>query len=322
VSERAVIGYHGHCFDGMCSAALLTHLIAEVEPKALSVAYAGLDHQPGGSHVPEAVLAGVINAVVDFRYTTSPKLGWWFDHHHSGLHAGEERAHFEQDTGGRKFFDPSYGSCTKLIADIAASRFNVSMDRFDDTVAWADTIDAARFADAHAALDLSQPALKLMTVVEAHGDNAFMAPRIAALAAGASLSELASEGAVQRLFLPLQDAHVRTTALIRSAARVRGDVVYFDLVGHAGERYNKFIPYALYPELRYTVAVTAGRSRSKVSVGSNPWSLRPRQHNIADLCTKYGGGGHPAVGAISLPPADVERARTIASEIIDALNGA
>jgi nanoRNase/pAp phosphatase (c-di-AMP/oligoRNAs hydrolase) len=51
-------------------------------------------------------------------------------------------------------------------------------------------------------------------------------------------------------------------------------------------------------------------------VGSNPWSQVPRTHNIAAICERYGGGGHPVVGAISVNEGGVERARQIAAEVL------
>ena len=62
--------------------------------------------------------------------------------------------------------------------------------------------------------------------------------------------------------------------------------------------------------------MTRGPYRTKISVGSNPFSPRPRRHNIATICERYGGGGHAVVGAVSLRTDDVERARAIAREIV------
>ncbi|HEX7476365.1 MAG TPA: hypothetical protein VF331_01025 [Polyangiales bacterium] len=319
VTSQVVIGYHGHCFDGMASAAVLTRLLRHVEGTDLRFSYRGLDHQPGGSHVPETVLCGQLNAVVDFRYTTSPKLGWWFDHHHSGVVGDLEREHLAGDHSGRKFFDPSYGSCCKLIADTASTRFGCTLPELEELVRWADVIDAARFSSPAVAVELREPALQLMTVIEAYGDDAFLAPRIAALASGASLSELATTAQVQRLFAPLHEQHQRQCAVIAARATVQQGVVLFDLVGSGDDRYNKFIPYWLFPQSCYCVAVTASKSRAKVSVGSNPWAPLPRTHNIAEICARYGGGGHAVVGAISLAPEQIARAREIAQEILAAL---
>jgi len=317
MSRKVMIGHHGHCFDGMCSAVALTRLIQIREGgTGLEIGYRGLDHQAGGSFVPEAVLSGEINAVVDFRYTTSERLTWWFDHHVSGIVGADERAHFDADDSGRKFFDPGYGSCCKLIADVARDRFGVEMPDLADMIQWADVIDAARFRDAKMAVELREPALQLMTVIEAYGDDPFLAPFMRGLAGGATLDSLAEDSKVQKLFKPLLDSHERTCDAIREKATCDGGVVSFDLVGSGSDRYNKFIPYWLYPESRYCVAVTASKSRAKISVGSNPWATVPRTHDIAALCASYGGGGHPVVGAVSLKPDQVERAREVAAEIV------
>jgi hypothetical protein len=318
--ERSVtVGYHGHCFDGMCSAAAVTRLLRAVEPGPLRFRYQGLDHQPGGSHVPESALDGDLNVVVDFRYAASERLSWWFDHHVSGIVGDDERAHFEADTSGRKFFDPTYSSCCKLIADIARERFQVDFDAMAQTVRWADIIDAARFDDAKMAVELKEPALQLMSVIEAHGNDRFLVPRIEALADGAPLDDIASASEVRMLFEPLQREHEAMVDTVRTQAKLEGGVVFFDLAATGRERFNKFVPYYLFPESRYAVAVSAGHQRTKVSVGSNPWARVPRTHDIASLCAKYGGGGHPVVGAVSLAAGEIDRAREIANEIVAAL---
>ena len=86
-------------------------------------------------------------------------------------------------------------------------------------------------------------------------------------------------------------------------------------------RLQKFIPYYVHPETTYSVAVTRGPARTKISVGSNPFSPRPRRHNIATICERYGGGGHAVVGAVSLKRDEVERAREVAHEIVAELSG-
>ena len=57
--------------------------------------------------------------------------------------------------------------------------------------------------------------------------------------------------------------------------------------------------------------------RTKVSVGTNPWSRLPvaKLANIADICERYGGGGHARVGAVSFSPEKVDEARKAAGEI-------
>ncbi|MBK8173269.1 MAG: hypothetical protein IPK60_23450 [Sandaracinaceae bacterium] len=320
MSKKVTIAYHGHCFDGMSSAAVLTRFFRARMGESTEFTYRGLDHQPGGSFVPNAVLDGEENAVVDFRYTTSPALTWFFDHHKSGIVGEEEQRHFDADTSGQKFFDPTYGSCCKLIVDITKSKFAHEAPELADLVDWADLIDAARFPTPSMPVELKEPALKMMTVVEVHGSDKFLAPRIEKLSRGVTLAEIASEKEVQDFLAPLLTLHEKTLTEIKARARCESGVVTFDLVGLGSDRYNKFIPYWLFPDSRYCVAITAGKSRAKVSVGSNPWAKVSRTHDISAICAKYGGGGHPVVGAVSVPPSEVEKARTIAREIIETLS--
>jgi c-di-AMP phosphodiesterase-like protein len=97
-------------------------------------------------------------------------------------------------------------------------------------------------------------------------------------------------------------------------------VVQFDLIDEGYEGFNKFIPYYLHPETTYSVALTRGAQRTKISVGSNPWAPKPRTHNIAKICERYGGGGHAVVGAISFKPEEVEEARQAVREIVAELS--
>jgi nanoRNase/pAp phosphatase (c-di-AMP/oligoRNAs hydrolase) len=45
----------------------------------------------------------------------------------------------------------------------------------------------------------------------------------------------------------------------------------------------------------------------------------PLRHNLATICERYGGGGHPKVGAISFPTGAVIDARRAAEEIREEL---
>ena len=103
--------------------------------------------------------------------------------------------------------------------------------------------------------------------------------------------------------------------MIRERAERDRGVVYFDLSDHDAEGYSKFIPYYLLPDCVYSVGVSLSASRSKVSVGFNPWSKQPRRHNLASICERYDGGGHAVVCAISYRPDQIELARQTAKAI-------
>lgn len=122
-----------------------------------------------------------------------------------------------------------------------------------------------------------------------------------------------------RQLAPILEQHWSTVELIKGRAVSERGVVHFDLTGTGIEGYNKFIPYYFHPEVTYVVSLSQSSFRTKISVGSNPWAPRPRTHNIAEICERYGGGGHAVVGAVSLRPDDLELGKKYMAEIIDEL---
>jgi hypothetical protein len=310
--------YHGNCFDGCASAALLGRFLAEREGGRLSgIRVQPLQHQQGDPFPPDAFDAD-LNACVDFRFSASPRLHWWFDHHASAFPTPTDRAAFEADRSGRKFWDPTAPSCTGFLARTAGERFGWRAPDLDDLVRWADVIDAARFPSAAVAVRLEEPALRIMTLLEATRDPA-LPSRIIEAMRSRPLAEIAAEPWVTRPLDPILDRHARAVETYRRLAKVSGGVVTVDLADTGIESANKFIAYDLFPEARYTVVVSRDPGRSKVSVGSNPWGRPPRAHDISRICERYGGGGHPVVGAVSLPPDRTDEARRIAAEIAETL---
>jgi len=134
-----------------------------------------------------------------------------------------------------------------------------------------------------------------------------------------SLEEIVASPEIQTKLEPILERHWSTVNLIKERAHYSRGVVSFDLTDTHIDGYNKFIPYYFYPETTYNVALTQSEFRTKISVGSNPWSPRPRTHNIAEICEKYGGGGHAVVGAVSLRPDQLELGKQYMNEIIETL---
>ena len=310
--------YHGHCFDGVASAAVFTKFYSERVHTEAEVFYTSLLHRPGALF-DEEMFDGDENAIVDFKYSTSDRLTWWFDHHQSAFLTPEDEAHYARDRSGRKFLDATRKSCTELIADIARTRFHFEDEMLDPLVHWAHIIDGALYESAAQCVELGAPALQLMQVIESDPDDLFIEEIIRELVKR-PLDAVAQSEEVQRRFRPILARHLETLETMRRKARYGQGVVQFDLVDDGVEGFNKFIPYYLYPETTYSVALTRGALRTKISVGSNPWSPRPRTHNIASICERYGGGGHAVVGAVSFKPDEVERGRAAVREIVAELS--
>jgi hypothetical protein len=311
--------YHGHCFDGVASAATFTRFYNERVNPGAEVNYAGLLHRPGNLLFEQEMFDGDENAIVDFKYSPSPKLTWWFDHHQSAFLTPSDEAHFRSDNSGRKFLDAARKSCTEFIADVARTKFGFDDAPLRDLIHWAHIIDGALYDSPAQCVELKEPALQLMQVIEADPDESFIEQIIRDLTQH-PLNEVATSAEVTRRFQPILKVHLETLETIRRKAIFKDGVVQFDLVDEGYEGFNKFIPYYLFPDATYTVALTRAPQRTKISVGSNPWAPRPRTHNIATICERYGGGGHAVVGAISFAPDEVERGRTAMGEIVTELS--
>jgi len=310
--------YHGHCFDGVASAATFTRFYQERIHPGSDIQYGGLLHRPGNLF-DATMFDGDENAIVDFKYSPSEKLTWWFDHHQSAFLTPEDEAHFRADRSGQKFLDASRKSCTEFIADVAQTEFGFDAEPLRDLIHWAHVIDGALYDSAAQCVELKEPALQLMQVIEGEPDERFI-ERIIRDLTQKPLAEVATSAEVQRRFQPILQQHRETLETIRRKAIYDKGVVQFDLVDEGYEGFNKFIPYYLFPDTTYSVALTRAPQRTKISVGSNPWALRPRRHNIATICERYGGGGHAVVGAISFAPDEVEKGRAVMREIVAELS--
>ena len=307
------ICFHDRCFDGASSAAVFTRFFRErIRPDA-EFFYTGMTHK-ASQPFEDGVFDGDENVIVDFKYSSSPLLTWWFDHHQSAFLRPEDAEHFRQDHSGKKFYDPSYKSCTKFLATIASEKFGFDARPIADLIHWADIIDGAQFASPEEAVGLAEPAMQLALVIEA-APEANLVPRLIPDLAYKTLPEMIELPVVKNHLGPLLERHRHSVEIFRERADSRGGVVYFDVSDLDLEGYNKFIPYFLYPGALYSVGVSASPSRAKVSVGTNPWKETPAEVNLATLCEKYGGGGHAKVAAISCGPGDLMRARQIAKEI-------
>ena len=289
----------------------------------LKFTYHASGYGPGQNGVDPALLVGQENAILDFRFSTSKALSWYFDHHVSAFPSPEDRAAYDAHVKAmdkrrpeerRMFHDGTYSSCTKLIADIGARVFHLPLGPTKELVSWADMIDSAAFPNAEMAVSRSEPILQLMTVVENKGNDAFLQAMVPRLLER-PLAEVALAEDVQTAYAPLRAAHEAFIELVRAKAEEKDGVVLVDLSEQVIEVAGKFVTYALYPESTYSVLLTRSKSKCKLSIGYNPWSPHARRHNIAAICERHGGGGHPVVGAISLTAQEVDRARTLAAEI-------
>ena len=306
--------YHGNCFDGVSSAAVFSKFYRAKVNADAEIFYTPTMHRAGNAFDREQ-FDGDENAIVDFKYCPDERLTWWFDHHQSAFLSEADEQHFLADTSGKKFLDTTSKSCAEFIARIAKEDFGWEDASLAELIEWAHIIDGALYESPAQCVELRSSALKLMQLLEGEKDPAFVETIIHDLTVK-TLDEIVESDAIQERLRPVLERHWNTVNMIKERAAYDRGVVSFDLTDTRIDGYNKFIPYYFYPETTYNVALTQSEFRTKISVGSNPWSPRPRLHNIAEICERYGGGGHAVVGAVSLKPDSLDEGRQYMDEII------
>jgi hypothetical protein len=318
---RALIATHGHCFDGFASAAVFSRMLTELHGPELTAEFAACGYSPGQLLASNSLFTGDVNALLDYRYTPSQNLTWYFDHHRTAFGSAADHEDFlSKVTTQRYYFDASYGSCTKLIYDTAQrlGYLGGADAALAELVSWADIIDTARFSSAHAATDRSDPVLQLASVIELHGDDVFLNKWLPLLHER-SVRALSEDAEIQSLYAIIASRTERFTALVSAKARRIGRVVLVDLTEKPVDLVGKFVTYALYPDCVYSVLVARQKRGFKLSVGYNPWCGFSNELDISAICARYGGGGHRVVGGISLDQHGL--ACALAESIAGELNG-
>lgn len=107
-------------------------------------------------------------------------------------------------------------------------------------------------------------------------------------------------------------------AQLRRVTTVHGDVAVVDLRGeqviHAG---NRFMVYALFPEVRVSVHVLAGKQNQNTVLAIGKSILdRTSPVDVGAVALSYGGGGHQAAGTCQVAHSDAER---VIAEVVHAV---
>jgi len=300
--------FHDACFDGTTSAALFAAFYRDVIASDVVVKPIGMVHRDGDPFdgVP---LDADDHACVDFRFCADPKMRWWFDHHPTAFQPPALREVFDRVHAPTWFFDPTAPSCAGLIARRLATGWDWQPPpHLVDAVTWADKIDAAKFGSAEEAVALQQPAQRLAAWL-AHGRTPVDTAQYVEWLSRASLAELAARPDIAAQLATVEAERAQELAEVKQIGVWHDDVIVFDRFDDIGARSPGFLGYLLYPTCRYAVSGTSTDTTIKISVGVNPWTSKPRRHDIGAMCARYGGGGHAVVGGVTLRRDEMDRAR-------------
>ena len=260
--KEVVVATHGYCFDGLCSAVMFTRLLKHLESGPQHFTYASCAYGPGQNGVDPKVLAGDVNAILDYRFSAAPRLTWYFDHHPSAFQGGDRGRRTTQRAQRRRSRDRRFfpRRRLRLVHEAhrgyrrARLRARSRADRGPRSLGGHDRLGVVPERG------LRRRAAK--TLQPAHDGGRARRGRRLPRAHGAAASRRVGRrrGAVALAWTAVRAAlraqHEQFIAMVRSVAvEVARGVVLVDLSDQIIDVAGKFVTYALYPASAYSIVV-------------------------------------------------------------------
>ncbi|MBM7866522.1 exopolyphosphatase [Heliobacterium gestii] len=283
-------------FDGLACAALLIELdlvdsFKFVHPK---------DMQDGLIEVNENDVIANVPFV--------PGCGLWFDHHSSEEERGSLKAQYQ----GMSRPAPS---CARVIYDYYGGQEKFGSD-FDALMAAVDKADSAQFT-VEEALNPTGWVLLSFVMDPRTGLGRF---RNFTISNYQLMEKLAHEIRHKPIEAIMDDPDVKERVelyfeqaelfkgMIKAHSKVEQNVLITDLRGvepiYSG---NRFIPYALFPEVNISIWIVQGKLDNCVFTCGKSIFDKSSSVNIGSVMLKYGGGGHFNVGTCQVRHDEAER---------------
>ena len=227
---RLRVLYHGNCFDGCSSAGVFTRFYRERIAKGpVEVVYRPLEHKGDAAAVPGRLLRrrrervrrlSLLAGSAPDLVVRPPRVGVPAAGRRGPLPRRRHRPQVLRSDGEELHEVPRRHGRARSSAS--------TRRRCAELIEWAEIIDGALFPDAKMAVELKEPALRLMTFIENNRDPA-LADRFIGDLVSRPLAEIAADPYVAEALRPLLAQHQRNIETIRAAAKLEGGVVFFDL---------------------------------------------------------------------------------------------
>ena len=290
--------FHSPCFDGIASAVLTMDFLEGTQNWTFDGLHP-VDYDRRKQWVSQNFSKPF--AVVDFLY--HPDADLWADHHQTTFVEPSLQQRFEAEKNPYHIYSPKSGSCAKLLWRMLALRFNHCNKRFSELVRWADKIDAARYGSVEEAINGTHPALNINRTLMVNKDPDYPVWLVRQLRTQ-SLEEIGLLPAVleqsneaRRL---IQGGLDRVSQAIRLE---KSDIAVFD-VDSSGVLINRYSPYQIYPNARYSLGVIRNNDSIKITAMRNPWRQFSSVY-LGKIFERFGGGGHRRVGSVMLRGSDL-----------------
>ncbi len=308
--------FHGGCFDGAMSAALMSHFLAEQGESIASLN--ACRYQSDFAAIWEGFVFKKPFAVLDFRY--HPQADWWFDHHGTTFLKADWQANFKSDR--QRYLDPDYPSCFGMTINFLKKHYHYQPSAIlQELEPWADKIDSADYQSAEEAVSIKSWVQELMLLnsnydlIDPDG-YADLQKKIIENVASGEIKGLLS-GPYHSAVDQLKSRLWRSREVYKKEAVIKEKVSFMDQTVEE-ILFDNFLGYSLFPQLPYSASISKSTTDFHLHIGRNPWFRPASTLHIGELMKKYGGGGHEGVGGAEVKTK--EEALRIIQELIDYLN--
>jgi len=248
------------------------------------------------------------DAIANLPY--HPGCALWFDHH---LHTATQnippeafRGTFAQAPSAARLVYEYYGG-------------EAAMPQLAELVRETDRLDSANLTPSDV-LD-PQGYIKLGFTIDGRSGlgtfERYFQHLVDRLKEGTSIAEILDDPAVHKRTALLESENECFCRDLRDYSRVEGNVVVTDFrdLDHTPIG-NRFVVYALFPEVNVSVRIHWGPNRQfPVLLLGHSIFRRNCKTNVGELAARYGGGGHRGAGSIPLMEDPDQQIRMVVAEL-------
>ncbi|MFL6193932.1 MAG: exopolyphosphatase [Thermoanaerobaculia bacterium] len=239
-----------------------------------------------------------------------PGCAMWFDHH---LHTATPNVPPEAFRGAFA----QAPSAARLVYEYYGGE--EAMPQFTDLVRETDRLDSANLAPDDV-LD-PQGFIKLGFTIDGRTGlgtfEKYFLHLVDLLREGAAIRDVLADPSVRRRCEMMESENEHFCQALRAYSQVDGNVVFTDFrdLDHTPIG-NRFLVYALFPEVNVSARVHWGPNRAfpMLLLGHSIFR-RTCKTNVGELASRYGGGGHRGAGSIPLMDEPEQQIRMVVAEL-------
>lgn len=290
------IYFHGGCFDGAASAAVLLYFL-----RKRGDGYRNYKPQlyPVNEKKWRAMKLRYPSIIVDYLY--HPRAAIWFDHHPTTFIDKRWEKNFRPDEW--HCIVAPYPSSTGLLVRHLQKHFGFKPPaHLRELAYWLDIIDSAGFSSSRQLYNFKLPAIQIMTALDYEAKQKLSLSFYKKLIGDLSrypLKRVAKMTRIRKNCKTYYKLFRKSLPVFKKSMVLRKNTVILDasapnLVG------ARFIGFHYHPKAEYGIRIIKSGNNFSLGIGENPWHRPRKKRHIGRFLRKTFGsssGGHQYVGA-------------------------